>query len=293
MSNPAGSGIPGARADRDIFRLAPSLDAATLDLLVNRLEFRGSDARYIQISQAYFDQLPLDGARLILSVGCGTGLEVRALKRRIGTKTEIVGIDHSPALVAAAEQLTRAEGLTDGVRYQIGDAHQLPVEDASVDIVLLHTLLSHVDDPLQVLREARRVLRPGGTVAIFDGDYASLTFAYPDAGRAKQIEEALLSVVVANPRVMRELPRLLADAGLDLVSGNGLLYADIGTGGFFANMTEAFGAVLARSGLLPTDMVEDWQRYHAKAVATHTFFGASNYYTYLARRPSEGLSASG
>ena len=149
--------------------------------------------------------------------------------------------------------------------------------------------MSHVDDPCQVLREAWRVARSGGTVAIFDGDYASLTFGYPDPLRAKEIEEALLEVVVANPRVMRDLPRLLREVGLELVSGSGAAYTNIGSGGFFANMTEAFGGVLARSGLLPQAVVEEWQSYQRRALEEQTFFGASNYYTYLARRPRTGL----
>jgi ubiquinone/menaquinone biosynthesis C-methylase UbiE len=54
----------------------------------------------------------------------------------------------------------------------------VPHGDGEFDIVILHTLISHADDPARVLGEARRVVRPGGTVAVFDGDYASLTFAY-------------------------------------------------------------------------------------------------------------------
>ncbi len=50
----------------------------------------------------------------------------------------------------------------------------------------MHTLISHVADPASVLAEARRLLRPGGRLAVFDGDYASLTCATdaPDGGEA-------------------------------------------------------------------------------------------------------------
>jgi SAM-dependent methyltransferase len=279
------TGTTPARDDRDIFRLAPTLDAPTLEMIATRLEFRGTDPGYLRLSQAYFDQLPLAPATRILAVGCGTGIEVRALKRRTQTTAELVGVDHSPALIAAAERLTREEGLAERVRFQVGDAHHLDFDEASFDIVMLHTLLSHVDDPLQVLREARRVARSGGTIAVFDGDYASLTFGYPDPLRARAIEEALLKVIVANPRLMRDLPRLLREAGLELISGHGAVYTNIGSGDFFANMAEAFGGVLARTGLLPPAAVEEWQRYQRRSLEEQTFFGASNYYTYIARRP--------
>ena len=193
IAEPAGAPRVGpvARDDRDIFRLAPSMDAAVLETIAARLEFRGTDEGYARLSQAYFARLPLADARRILALGCGTGIEVRALRRLTGPDTAIVGVDHSPALIDAARRLTADEGLSDNVTYEVGDAHHRRYADGEFDIVTLHTLISHVDDPLQVLREARRVVRPGGTVAVFDGDYASLTFAYPDHALAETIEEKL------------------------------------------------------------------------------------------------------
>jgi ubiquinone/menaquinone biosynthesis C-methylase UbiE len=274
-----------ARDDRDVFRLAPSLDEAVLDTIATRLEFRVTDPGYAQLSQAYFQRVPLSSARRILALGCGTGAEVRALKRLVAPDVVLVGVDHSEALIDVARRLTSEEGLSGNVRYQTGDAHRLPCADADFDLVTLHTLISHVEDPLQVLREARRVVRPGGTVAIFDGDYASLTFAYADHALAVTIEEKLKQVLVANPRVMRDLPRLLPEAGLELVEAEGVLYADVGTGSFWVNAAEAYGTVLARSELLPQDVVDDWRAFQATSAANGTFFGASNYYTFLARRP--------
>ena len=197
-----------------------------------------------------------------------------------------MGLDHSSALVERARQQTADEGLSENIEFLTGDAHDLPYSEAEFDVVTLHTLISHVEDPAMVLAEARRVLRPGGTAAIFDGDYASLTFAQPDPATAVTVEEKLKQVMVANPRVMRDLPRLLQEADLDLVAADGAVYADIGTGSFWANAAEAYAALLGRSGLLPVQVVEDWRAEQADANARKAFFGASVYYTYLARRPS-------
>jgi ubiquinone/menaquinone biosynthesis C-methylase UbiE len=273
------------RDDRDIFRLAPSMDAAVLEAIAARLEFRGTDEGYARRSQAYFARLPLADARRVLALGCGTGVEVRALRRLSGPEVAIVGVDHSPALIDAARRHTADEGLAANVTYQVGDAHHLPDGDGEFDIVTLHTLISHADDPLQVLREARRLVRPGGTVAVFDGDYASLTFAYPDHMLARTIEEKLVQLIVANPRIMRDLPRLLREAGLELAEADATLYADIGSSRFWVAATESYGVLLARSGLLPQELVDDWRAFQARAAADGTFFGASSYYTYLTRRP--------
>lgn len=274
-----------ARDDRDIFRLAPSMDATVLETIAARLEFRGTDEGYARRSQAYLPRLPLAHARRILALGCGTGIEVRALRRLTRPDTTIIGIDHSPALIDAARRLTADEGLADNVTYQVGDAHHAPYGDAEFDIITLHTLISHVEDPLQVLGEARRLVRPGGTVAIFDGDYASLTFAYPDHALAKTIEEKLIQLIVANPRIMRDLPRLLGAAGLELIEAEGTLYANIGSSRFWVGAAESYGVLLGRSGLLPQALVDGWRAFQAQAAADNTFFGASNYYTYLTRRP--------
>jgi len=126
---------------------------------------------------------------------------------------------------------------------------------------------------------------PAALVAIFDGDYASLTFAYPDHAVAKTVEEQLMRLIVANPRVMRDLPQLLRAAALELVETNGALYADIGTGSFWVSATESYGALLARSGLLQPAVIDDWRAFQARSAADNTFFGASTYYTYLTRRP--------
>jgi SAM-dependent methyltransferase len=273
------------RNDRDIFRLAPTMDPTVLETIAARLEFRGTDQGYSRRSQAYFSRLPLAEARRILALGCGTGIEVRALRRLTRPDTVIVGVDHSPALIDAARQRTDQEGLSANVTYQVGDAHHTPYGDGGFDVVTLHTLISHVGDPPQVLREARRLVRPGGTVAIFDGDYASLTFAHPDHRLAGTIEEKLIQLIVANPRIMRDLPRLLHEVDLELIETDGALYANIGTSRFWVGAAESYGVLLARSGLLSAAVVDDWRAFQAQAAADHTFFGASNYYTYLTRRP--------
>jgi 2-polyprenyl-3-methyl-5-hydroxy-6-metoxy-1,4-benzoquinol methylase len=276
---------------RDVFRFIDDLDDEAINRIAARLEFRGTDPGYVAFREAYFAKLPLGTAQRVLALGCGTGIEVRALKRRPEFAGEVLGIDLSPRLIEEAQRLTATEGLANGVAYQSGDAHALDVAGASFDIVLAHTLLSHVTDPSTVLREACRVVAPGGMVAIFDGDYASLTFTHPDPELAERVEKALLELLVNNPRVLRDLPRLLREAGLELVEATAHAYADVGAGGFFANLAEAVAALLTNAGVLPADEIARWRDWQAQAVAEGVFFGASNDYTFLARRPVGTVAA--
>ena len=62
------------------------------------------------------------------------------------------------------------------------------------------------------------------------------------------------------------------------------MYANVGSGSFWAGAAESYGALLARSGLLAEDVVERWRAFQARSAADNTLFAASSYYTYLARR---------
>ena len=127
-----------------------------------------------------------------------------------GSSGRVTGIEQSPAFVEVAQRLAEDEGVGERAEFRVGDAHALDLPDASVDAIVAHTTMSHATDPPTVLKEAGRVLRAGGAFAAFDGDYASWTFGYGDHAVAKQMEDALLAVVVSRPRVMRDMPRLAA-----------------------------------------------------------------------------------
>jgi SAM-dependent methyltransferase len=107
-----------ARADRDVYRLAPTMEASALEMMAARLEFRGTDEGYTRVSQAYFSRLPLTSAQRVLAIGCGTGIEVRALKKLVAPDAALVGVDHSPTLLDTARKLTADEGLSDNVSYR-------------------------------------------------------------------------------------------------------------------------------------------------------------------------------
>jgi ubiquinone/menaquinone biosynthesis C-methylase UbiE len=125
--------------------------------------------------------------------------------------------------------------------------------DALFDAVVAHTVISHVLDPLTMLKDAARVVRPGGTIAVFDGDYASWTFACPDHALAKAMEEGIIAVVVNQPR---DMPRLLREAKLERTDTLAYVYADIGRGTFFSRAMEGYAPLVGREGLLSADQVD-------------------------------------
>ncbi len=163
-------------AGRDAFRFINDLDAATLQTIIKRLEFRGKDPTFVRMRDAYLGKLPGGPEVQILDLGCGTGVVGRALAGRDHFSGRVIGVDQSPALIEAARRFAAEEGVEDHAEFQVGDVQALDYPDGRFHAVIAHTLVSHVADPLAALKEMARVVHPGGTVAIFDGDYASLTF---------------------------------------------------------------------------------------------------------------------
>ena len=134
------------------------------------------------------------------------------------------------------------------------------------------------------------MVRPGGVVAVFDGDYASLTFGSSDA-RLGRGDGARAPVDDHEPpRVMRELPRLLPQAGLALVATQAHVYAEAGTGGFFLGLAETYAPLAASAGLVPAADVDAWLADQRRSAQDGTFFAACNYYAYVARRMTTGGS---
>lgn len=197
----------------DPFGRTDTLDQGILKKLVTRFEARAKHPTFSKMLDEYLEAMDLDDAGFVLDLGCGSGLAARAIAHRDGFSGKVAGVDLSAYLVTIADHLAREEGVAEHTDFHTGDVYDLAFADGTFDAVVAYTLLSHVDEPSIVLKEASRVLKRGGMLGMFDGDYASLTFDHADPVKGKAYDEALISAVVTNPRVMRQMPRLLRQVG--------------------------------------------------------------------------------
>jgi ubiquinone/menaquinone biosynthesis C-methylase UbiE len=269
----------------DIFQMIGSLDAEGVQRVVDRLEYRGRDEAFVGMREEYLSRLNIAPEASVLDLGCGTGVVARALAARDTFPRRIVGVDYSEDLIDAARRFAREEGVGDRVEFRVGDALSLEDADEAFDVVILHTLVSHVPDPVAAISEAGRVVRPGGDVAIFDGDYASLTLATGEHEVDSEMVHAILTAVVANPYVMREVPSILRKANLGLVDFIANVLAEAGEAAFFLNLAESYVPMAVRAQLMPEERADDWLDAYRRSVSAKSSFGSCNYYTYLARRP--------
>jgi SAM-dependent methyltransferase len=269
---------------RDPHRFVNELDDLALELLVARLESRSQNEVFAKLLDNYLGRLVLPSSAQVLEIGCGTGANLRYFARRNDFTGKAVGVDHCSHFIEAAKRFAQAEGVSDRLVFKVGDAHHLDFPPASFDVVIAHTLISHVTAPLTVLAEMARVVRPGGTVVIFEGDYASLSYAFPDHGFGHQMDVALANATFNNPRIMRDLPRLLPEFGLKLTAAWGDAVVEVGNGSYFKSFMETYVPYVKQAGSLPAQAVDIWQHEQLQAMQNGTFFAACNYYTYLAKR---------
>lgn len=268
----------------DPHRFINELDDEIVDRLISRLESRARDEVFTRLLDKYLASLQLPPTAKVLEIGCGTGVVLRHLARRDDFIGKAYGVDQSISFIATAKRILAEENLTDRAEFRVGDAHKLGFPDASFDVVIAHTLISHVTDPEIVLQEMARVVRPDGTVVIFDGDYASMTYAYPDYDFGRKMDLALVTATFNNPRIMRELPRLLPKYGFQLKEAWGDAVTEIGKASYFRSFAETYAPFVVKAGMLPAQVVDSWLAVQHQAMEDGTFFAACNYYTYLARR---------
>ena len=103
----------------------------------------------------------LQPGETVLDLGCGAGTDLLIAARKVGPNGRVIGVDMTQAMLDRCRNACAEMGL-ENVELKLGDAEQIPVEDASVDVVISNGVLNLVPDKTRAFREIYRVLRPGG-----------------------------------------------------------------------------------------------------------------------------------
>lgn len=227
---------------------------------------------------AVFGALDLRPGLRLLDVGCGTGDYLRVMAPLVAPG-EAVSIDLSSELVKLAELRSLPEH--PNVSFQVGDVYDLPFADASFERVTATQVMVHLSQPWEAISELRRVLAPGGRLAIAEWDWDSTCLAVSDRNLGRRFTH-LLCDQMNNGLITRELPSALV--GLGFVSVDVLPQVRIqrGLGAAHTWLIRPAIEEFVRTGTLTeaegTALVEDLEQRDA----TGRYFLARTYYVTVA-----------
>lgn len=225
---------------------------------------------------------------MVLEAGCGTGAQTVILVPQ-NPECIFISVDIAADSLAAAEEKIRKRKIRN-VQFQLVDVFNLPFADNSFDHIFVCFLLEHLNEPKIALSSLKRVLKPGGTITVIEGDHGS-AYYHPKSAAAQATIQCLVylqATMGGNSLIGRELYPLLVSAGFqDCSVSPRMVYADASrpelVDGFtkktFTAMVEGVREQAIRSGLISE---EEWTKGIADLYRTaesdgtfcYTFFKA-------------------
>jgi len=189
-----------------------------------------------------------------LDLGCGQGNTTRYLAGVLRPAV-CIGLEYEASLVDYAQ--TRPDN-PPSVQFQQGDARELAFAEASFDVVFCRYLLIHMADPMRVVREMMRVVRPGGYAIAFEGDFA-IELSYPACPALSSINK-IWQGLFQNPAAGRKLVHDFRAAGASHLQAGALVHLEHDATMLkrvYRLTAEATGGAAAAKGILTTDEVRE------------------------------------
>jgi SAM-dependent methyltransferase len=156
----------------------------------------------------------------ILDVGCGPGTITADLAERV-PQGQVTGIDTEPDVLRQARGLANERCLTN-IQFATGDIHALDYPDNTFCVVHAHQVLQHVGDPVQALREMRRVCKPGGIIAVREADFGGMVWHphLPELNAWRELYDRVARANGGEPDAGRQLHIWARQAGLTDVTSS-------------------------------------------------------------------------
>lgn len=266
----------------DVWTNFNDLDPSTQERLSNVLEMRGAAAAQQAMRKAFLSQIEFPVSARVLDVGCGTGTLTRLLGRwpNVASTT---GIDPGGALIKKAREL--AQGL-DNVVFREADGAAMPFEPGTFDVATLDSVLSHMAAPERALAEAFRVLRPGGWLGVFDGDYSTTTVAIDEHDPLQACVDAMMASSVNAPRIVRGLPGLVRRLGFESVDFRSHGFVENVEVSYMLTVVDRGADILRDAGRISDATAAALKGEARRRVDDGIFFGHIAYASLTARKPT-------
>lgn len=215
------------------------------------------------INEGSMRELAVASGTRALDVGCGLGQMARLIARAAGPAGRVVGIDVAEEQISEAKRLAAADGEDGLVDFRLAGGAGFPLEDdewATFDLAHTRFVLEHVSDPLAIVRQMVRAVKPGGRVALSDDDHDIMRMA-PDVPGFADLWQAYVRVYDRNgndPFVGRRLVSLLHEAGARPVRNTWMFYGSCAGAPHFEDYAENIIRVLegAKDAILVNSLID-------------------------------------
>lgn len=154
------------------------------------------------IKDKSYDLLKLSVGQKVLDLGCGNGFDVIEISKIVGNKGEVVGIDHDPRMIEAAAKNGRAYS-TNNIKFIQSEATSIPFEDNYFDAVRIERVFQHLVKPMDVMKEALRVLKSKGNIALLETDWPSLSIYSNQESAGRRVVDYLVNKMLINGNASR------------------------------------------------------------------------------------------
>jgi arsenite methyltransferase len=148
----------------------------------------------------------LEEGETVVDLGCGGGFDCFLAAKQVGETGQVIGVDMTPEMVSKARKNAEKAGIKH-VDFRLGEIEHLPVADNSADIIMSNCVINLSPDKLSVYREALRVLKPAGRLAVSD---ILATAPLPDEVRKNL---ALIAACIGGAATIETTEELLREAG--------------------------------------------------------------------------------
>ncbi len=265
----------------DVYAEITKADPAVVAVLINAMELRAAGERQKQIRSEFFSLIDFPKGARVLEAGCGSGAICRELAQwpKVG---EVDGLDPSPIFLAKARELAAS---IPNLRFDEGDARAMAYPDASYDVVVFHTCLTHVPEPERAIAEAFRVLKPGGVLAILDGDYATTSVALGDHDPLQACIDAAIAGLVNDKWLARRLPVLVERAGFEIERLESYGYLQHSAPDYMLTIVERGADILVNTKRIDAALAASLKLEARRRAERGEFYGFIAFAGLISRRP--------
>lgn len=248
--------------------------------IADAMEARCVDPAQVEMRRRYLTELGLPSSAEAVEFGSGTGHVTRDIIEIAGA-ARALGIEPSSVMIQRARE---RHGDVPGLSFQEGNAEETGLEAASVDLVVMHTLLCHAPASQALIAEAQRVLRPGGQLAVLDGDYELSSVALSAHDPLQALISRLIEANVHDRWLPRKLGGLLAQVGFKTRRSEIFGYSAATDPAYFLTVVDRGADTLAADGVLGSAAAEALKAEARRRVEIGAFFGSMSYVCVIATK---------